>query len=388
MRSIRRTLAIVPLLASSPALAADELLVTGWSSSNVVSYDGGNGSFNGVLIPGGSGSLSLAHSVRVGPGGDLFVSSFGNDRVLRYDPDGNPIGVFADVGAAGADGPTDALFGPDGLLYVGGLNSGGVFRFDGTTGAVVDTFVVPGQNNLNATEMMEFDDAGNLYVCSPSTNNVKVFASDGTFVRNYGRAADGLNDPHHLVLRPNGNLLIGSFGSGQILEYDPDNNFIGAFASGIASPHGLAWNDDRLYVTSFSAANVLEYSSDGTPLGVFAPGVASLSGATHLLFRTDPTDVPQVARDPVPPPGVHGAWPNPSRGAQTLSFALGANRRAGVVEILDLAGRRIRSLAVSDHHGEVRWDGRDARGRAVPAGVYFVRLEGAEGAARRLVRIR
>jgi hypothetical protein len=46
--------------------------------------------------------------------------------------------------------------------------------------------------------------------------------------------------------------------------------------------------------------------------------------------------------------------------------------------VFDTHGRRLRTLldgwtAAGDH--EARWDFRDDRGRAVPAGVYLIRLE-------------
>lgn len=53
----------------------------------------------------------------------------------------------------------------------------------------------------------------------------------------------------------------------------------------------------------------------------------------------------------------------------------------GRVEIADAAGRRVRSFAVADHGGAWEWDGRDAHGRGVAPGLYFVRYEGAAGRA-------
>jgi len=68
--------------------------------------------------------------------------------------------------------------------------------------------------------------------------------------------------------------------------------------------------------------------------------------------------------------------PNPFRGHAAFRFGLA---RAGEVrlEIFDLAGRRVRSLASGVlPAGEVtrEWDGRDDRGHGVRSGVYFVRL--------------
>ena len=78
-----------------------------------------------------------------------------------------------------------------------------------------------------------------------------------------------------------------------------------------------------------------------------------------------------VAVDFLSPPS-----PNPFRGSATFRFGLS---RAGEVrlELFDLAGRRVRSLASGVlPAGEVtrEWDGRDEGGHAVHPGVYFVRL--------------
>ena len=69
-----------------------------------------------------------------------------------------------------------------------------------------------------------------------------------------------------------------------------------------------------------------------------------------------------------------GAHPNPFNGGTEIRFDLLVASRYRVA-IYDLAGRLIwRSAEASAPAGEVRvpWDARDARGRAVPSGVYLV----------------
>jgi len=83
--------------------------------------------------------------------------------------------------------------------------------------------------------------------------------------------------------------------------------------------------------------------------------------------------------------------PNPTRGPSVVRFE--AARDATVlVRVHDAAGRRVATLgrrSPEDGRGQVSWDGRDDRGRAVAAGVYFVRAESSDGrtaTARVLVR--
>jgi hypothetical protein len=84
------------------------------------------------------------------------------------------------------------------------------------------------------------------------------------------------------------------------------------------------------------------------------------------------------------------ARPNPFVNGTVLGFSL---RDAGFAElaVYDVAGRRLAVVTSGTFPSgpqTVAWDGRDGRGRRLPAGVYFYRLESAAGAeARRLVRL-
>jgi hypothetical protein len=68
--------------------------------------------------------------------------------------------------------------------------------------------------------------------------------------------------------------------------------------------------------------------------------------------------------------------PNPSRGDVTIRYALAADGRVSLT-VHDLTGRMVRALAASSATRgtySVTWNGRDASGRRLAEGVYFVRL--------------
>jgi Zn-dependent metalloprotease len=83
--------------------------------------------------------------------------------------------------------------------------------------------------------------------------------------------------------------------------------------------------------------------------------------------------------------------PNPSAARTSLRFTL---PRAGKVRLTihDLGGRRVRALACGAREPGAHvavWDGRDEAGRAVPSGLYVVRLEAlGEVRSQRIVRAR
>lgn len=98
-----------------------------------------------------------------------------------------------------------------------------------------------------------------------------------------------------------------------------------------------------------------------------------------------------VGRGEAPGSYLRSARPNPSRGQTALEFAL---REAGNarLEILAVDGRKVRGLVdgyLSAGAHWANWNGRDAEGRDVPAGIYFARLTGPHGTwTTRLARLR
>jgi len=158
-----------------------DLYVSDEGPSRILRYDGETGAFIEEFVTGGAGGLSLPNGVIFGPDGDLYVASFGSGSVMRFQgpsssTPGAPFPVSgnrgADFVAAGAGGllsPTGILFGPDGNgdgnqdLYVTNVHPtnvqgklGNVKRYDGVTGAFIDTFVTARSGGLDDPSLMTF----------------------------------------------------------------------------------------------------------------------------------------------------------------------------------------------------------------------------------------
>lgn len=67
--------------------------------------------------------------------------------------------------------------------------------------------------------------------------------------------------------------------------------------------------------------------------------------------------------------------PNPFRGQTDISYNMGHGAEKGGLKIFDASGRLVNSFALRNTPCAVHWTGTDRNGRAVPAGIYFIRLE-------------
>lgn len=108
-----------------------------------------------------------------------------------------------------------------------------------------------------------------------------------------------------------------------------------------------------------------------------APGQA----ATYVLqveYGPGDTVVKRIESPGVLPPdavGIASVHPNPFNPSTTISFRV-ADATGTSLGIYDVAGRIVRSIPLEPSSGfqQVVWDGRDSDGRALPSGVYMVRL--------------
>ncbi len=151
------------------------------------------------------------------------------------------------------------------------------------------------------------------------------------------------------------------------------------------------WRQDRVDLRPFAggAAN----DSVWLRFRVVADGGSEMDGLSVDSVRVliyDPALQPMPVRvdhSPAAALEFSAPAPNPARGATRFSFALPTAGRVSL-EILDVAGRRVRTLvsgAMSAGRYDHGWDLRDDAGHAVAPGVYLARLATLDGARVRRV---
>jgi hypothetical protein len=181
----------------------------------------------------------------------------------------------------------------------------------------------------------------------------------------------------------------------------------------------IAWEDNRegtghedVYAQRLDAAGTALWAADGVPVSTAPKNqkrpdlVAGAGGVLivwpddrELLYAADIYCDRVAVDDPtVAPPVRPGAAlqlevrGDPAAGRSVVAFAL-PGAATVTVEVCDLRGRRLAVLsagaALAAGWHELGWDRRDGAGRALPSGVYLVRLRaGAAVATARAVVVR
>ncbi|UBF27021.1 PEP-CTERM sorting domain-containing protein [Kovacikia minuta CCNUW1] len=164
------------------------VLVANSESNNIIQFDETTNTFLGDFTTPGIGGLRSPDDLTVGPDGNLYVSSGGSNSLSILDPDYptdsailkfSLTGKYLGVAAAGngLSRPYGNAFGPDGNLYVSSFRTNQILRYDGKTGEFLGVFASDNnngrgrENGLNGPNGLLFGPDGSLYVATEGTAN-------------------------------------------------------------------------------------------------------------------------------------------------------------------------------------------------------------------------
>src|SRR5262245_12780269 len=215
------------------AQAANVVYVTSFDNDSVLKFDADTGAFLGVFVPAGSGGLNGPTGLAFGPDGHLYIASFVfNNSVLKYDGrTGQFLGVFVTEGSGGLQGPMDLSFGRDGNLYVVSSYAGGVFRYDGRTGAFIDHFTSEPSGGEALRWRGRF-----MYVSGH--NDDTVFKFDARTGALLGSVTNGFLDwATGVDFGPDGNIYVASFFDDSVVKFNSrTGQSMGTFATNCFGP--------------------------------------------------------------------------------------------------------------------------------------------------------
>ncbi|WP_353777810.1 T9SS type A sorting domain-containing protein [Winogradskyella sp. 3972H.M.0a.05] len=202
----------------------------------------------------------------------VLISNLNSGTIAKFD---SSTGAFVGNFASGIGGPTRMKIGPDGLLYVLQWSGNGrVLRYE-LDGTFLGAFTSTGVTNSIG---LDWDNAGNLYVSSYSTDNIRRYNSSGTDMGNFVNS--NLVGPTNIVFDDAGNLIVLDYDGDTVKRFDANGNYLGVFISGVDQSEGIDFmpNGDILIGNGGTSA-VKRYTSSGVFIEDFVA-----SGSGNLLL--------------------------------------------------------------------------------------------------------
>ena len=203
------------------------LIVSGIQNTSIKEYSASNGDYLGDFTS--NYSLSQPTRMKIGPDGLIYILQWSNvnNKVVRFDQDGDFVDEFTSVGIPQSIGLD---WDNDGNLYVstyGQGTNGYVQKFDtlgNDLGIFIDSVILQGPTNI-----------------------VRRFDSDGNYINDF---ITGMVNPEGIAFLPNGDMLLGDWGTDTVEAFDENGNSLGTFASGnsLSDPNAVILRDITLSI--------------------------------------------------------------------------------------------------------------------------------------------
>ncbi len=267
------------------ASATAELVILMPESTNktVQKFDPVTGDHLGTFIGPDDANLSTPQQCAVNVTG-VLVSDQLDDAVRQYDFNGGFVGTFA--------GGLDNLRGitaHNGKLYcaVAGTAQNSIIHFDLDSGAPLGDFIAAGVGGINGPWDILFRTEGDVLVVSINSDNILRYDIDGNPL---GVFASNVPFGEQIIQAANGNVICADFTRGALLEFLPDGTEIAAL-SGVSGPRG---------VFELPNGNLLASNGSGVyEVGRGSGGIVStkLTGVSARMFQLIDLE-PPVAVEP------------------------------------------------------------------------------------------
>ncbi len=234
------------------------------SDGNFIAKWGGLGS--------GDGQLNSPYCVAADESGNVYVADFGNNRIQKFDSDGNFIAKWGSYGSGDGqfNGPFSVAVDGSGNVYVAGLNNNRIQKFD-SDGNFIAKWGSWGTSDgrFNGLYSVAADSSGNVYASDIHNFRIQKFDSNGNFITKWGSngSADGqFKVAYGIAVDGSGNVYVADYSNHNIQQFDSGGNFItkwGSYGSGdgeFKNPSGVAADSlGNIYVADYGNHRIQKF---------------------------------------------------------------------------------------------------------------------------------
>jgi len=248
----------------------------------------------------GNGEFNLPHGIAVDGNGNVYVSDSSNDRIQKFDADGNYAGQWGGLGDEGGqfDNPTGVAVDDAGNVYVADSFNNRVQKFDAAGnfllawgynvidgGGINFEICTPAdtcQAGSSATGNGAFDDpfgvavyGTTVYVADTFNHRVQVFDTNGNYLDQWGSEGNGnsqFDRPYGLAADAAGNIYVADSNNARMQKFDGDGDTLGQWGvSGLGDGQfyyntGVAVSGAGVYVSDYNFHRVQRFSQTGATL--------------------------------------------------------------------------------------------------------------------------
>jgi len=238
-------------------------------------------------------NMNLPIGIDVAPDGRVYVAEDGNNRITVFNTDGVFLEMFGQRGTAEQSGafferPNSVVVSADGTIVVADTWNYRIRTFDlqrnpitmwGSPLTVGIAAQTDPRDGFWGPRDVEVDSQGNVYVADTGNKRVRVYAPDGTWLRDIGSGGSApgqLDEPSGLVIHPDGRLFVADTWNRRVSVFNTDGTFLAtynvrAWYEELGSRPYLAIDParDYLYVTDPDAGRILVYTTGGECVGAF-----------------------------------------------------------------------------------------------------------------------
>lgn len=208
----------------------NEVLISNLNSGKLNIHNAETGAYKNTFAEGIAGPTRM----KLGEDGKLYVLQWaGNGTVLRFNLKDQTKEEFTSVGVSQSIGMD---WDPEGNLYVSSFQDANIHKFD-SKGIYVGIFA---KDSLQGPTNIRFNKNQELLVLDWKGGFIALFDKEGNFLK---KITTGLNKIEGITKLPNGNFLIGNGGTGSIKEISPQGKvlreLIPSKSAGLKTPNAV-----------------------------------------------------------------------------------------------------------------------------------------------------
>ena len=212
-----------------------EVLISNLNSGQINRHDATTGEYLGVFADDIAGPTRM----KIGPDGLLYVLQWsGNGLALRFNLDGDFLDAFTDRGVSQSIGID---WDSENNLYISSFDQKTVTKFD-QEGKNQGVFI---RSNLQGPTNIWFDGNNNLLVNDWQSGLIVKFDGSGEFIENI---ATGLREVEGVAILESGGILVGAGATSTVKYIDETGSLIGDFierrSGGLIRPNAIVIRQD------------------------------------------------------------------------------------------------------------------------------------------------